>query len=312
MGDIRLKPRKSYAGPSAVPIPLSDAVPKPELEVSGRASCDSCQNGRALALPRTITRLGATLALALTTALFANYGTASAWFLSPQPAGTSGAESANTLYWIVLVIGIVAAVAINVAILRGVRRYRARRGSEPQRDTGEGGPRQLQVAGALTALAVVIFALGVIFTEKSTEVKAAGGDSADTVRIKATGQQWLWRYDYPDEAYSYFRLTVPVNTEIVLDVGSTDVVHSWNVPGLAGKVDAVPGKHNQIRFVAENEGLYKGSSAVLSGQAYAAMRTEVAVVSADEYKSFVQQQLADTQAAQEAAAKSYQERQGEE
>lgn len=278
--------------------------------VSGRASCDSCQNGRALALLRTFHRLGATLALALTTALFVNYGTAYAWFLSPPSAGSDGAASANTLYWIMLVVAIVAGVAINLALIRALRRNRARRGDRPAVQPAAGRS-QIKLAGALTALAVVIFTLGVIFTEKSTEVKAANGE-AETVRIKATGQQWLWRYDYPNDAYSYYRLTVPVDTEIILDVLSTDVVHSWSVPGLAGKVDAVPGKRNRIRFKADSEGLYRGASAILSGQAYAAMRTEVAVVSADEYEDFIEQQLSDVQDAQESAAKTYLERRGEE
>src|SRR5690606_11337224 len=147
-----------------------------------------------------------------------------------------------------LVVGVVAAVAINLTLLRALRRNRARRTDRPSLDGPAEDRNQLKVAGALAALAVVIFALGGIFTEKSTEVKAADGESAAPLRIKATGQQWLWRYDYPNDAYSYYRLTVPVDTEIVLDVLSTDVVHSWNVPGLAGKADAVPGKRNRMRF----------------------------------------------------------------
>ena len=279
---------------------------------SGRASCDSCQNGRALALLRKSKTLGATLALALGTALIVNPGTALGWFLSPEPAGTPGASSANTLYWIVLVVAVVTAVAVNLALLRAIRRNRARRGEQRRAERGDATGGQTKLVGALTAAAVVIFALGVIFTEQSTEVEAASGDGAEPVQIKATGQQWLWRYDYPNDAYSYFKLTVPVDTEIVLDVVSTDVVHSWYVPGIAGKVDAVPGKTNRIRFRADREGVYRGSSAILSGQAYAAMRTEVAVVSADEYEDFIDQQLADTQAAQEAAAESYVERHAEE
>lgn len=279
--------------------------------MSGRASYDSCQNGRALALPHTRKTLGATLALALGTALIVNPGTAFAWFLSPEPAGTPGAAGANTLYWIVLVVAVVAAVAINLALFRALRN-RAGRGDRAETSPTKGGLSQSKLTGGLTLAAVVIFALGVIFTEKSTEVAASNDEQAETVRIKATGQQWLWRYDYPNEAYSYYRLTVPVDTEVILDVLSTDVVHSWHVPGLAGKADAVPGKRNQIRFRADREGLYKGRSAILSGQAYAAMRTEVAVVSADEYEDFIDQQLADTQAAQEAAAESYVERHAEE
>ena len=303
MGDV------SHKASKVANTARSDAPPRPAWWASGRASCISCQNGRALNLPQTCKKTGAALILALGTALVVNQGTASAWFLSPEPAGTSGAQSANTLYWIVLVVAVVAGAAINLALIRALRSRRSRRDERPAPADSGADIGQRRIAGILGALAIVILALGVIFTEKSTQVEASSGDP---VHIKATGQQWLWRYNYPNEAYSYYRLTVPVDREVVLDVLSTDVVHSWNVPGLAGKVDAVPGKRNQVRFTPNREGIYRGASAILSGQAYAAMRTEVAVVSEDEYESFIEQQLADTKAAQASAAKSYKERQAEE
>lgn len=302
MGEVSVKTSK------VAKTAASEAAWHPVSPVRGRASCVSCQNGRALKLPQTCKKLGAALSVAVGTALVVNPGTASAWFLSPEPAGTAGAKSANTLYWIVLVVAIVAAVAINLTLLRALRTRQARRGDRPAPEPSQG-PGQKRVAGLLAGLAVILLVLGVIFTEKSTQVEAANGDP---IRIKVTGQQWLWRYDYPNEAYSYYRLTVPVNREIVLDVVSTDVVHSWNVPGLAGKADAVPGKLNQVRFTPTREGIYRGASSVLSGQAYAAMRAEVAVVSEQEYENFIEQRLADTKAAQAAAAKSYKERQAEE
>ena len=72
---------------------------------------------------------------------------------------------------------------------------------------------------------------------------------------------------------------VPVDTTVELDLVSTDVVHTWDVPSLAAKRDAVPGKTNHVVFRADEEGTFGGQSATLSGQAYAAMRTAVEVVS---------------------------------
>ena len=61
-------------------------------------------------------------------------------------------------------------------------------------------------------------------------------------QIKACGQQWIWRYEYPDGTYSYYELVVPVDTAVILNLCSTDVVHRWWVPGLSGKFDATPGE----------------------------------------------------------------------
>ncbi len=92
---------------------------------------------------------------------------------------------------------------------------------------------------------------------------------------------------------------VPVDTAVELELLSTDVVHTWNVEELARKADAVPGKTNKVLFSTDEEGTYLGDSATLSGQAYAAMRTEVEVVSPEEYEEFIETQKEEIEAAQE-------------
>jgi cytochrome c oxidase subunit 2 len=204
-------------------------------------------------------------------------------------------------------IGFVAAailiVAVNVGLLYALRRYRSERGAEPRQVSG-GRRIQFRVGALLTVFAAVLLVLGIVFTDKARETPASGPDGlqvahSEPLKIEATGQQWLWRYDYPNEAFSYYKLVVPVDTTVVLDLVSTDVIHTWFVPDLAGKRDAVPGKHNQVVFRADEEGVFDGDSATLSGQAYAAMRTEVEVVSPEEYEAFVETQKADIQAAQD-------------
>ncbi len=194
-------------------------------------------------------------------------------------------------------------VAINVALFAAIRRNRAERGAAP-RQTG-GGPRvQFRVGAVLTAFAAVVFIVSIVFTDRARETPgtgSAGLASADAspLQINATGQQWLWRYDYPNGSFSYYKLVVPVDTAVELDLVSTDVVHTWDVPDLSGKRDAVPGKTNHVVFRADEEGTFRGQSATFSGQAYAAMRTEVEVVSPQAYEDFLKQQLDDIEAAQE-------------
>jgi cytochrome c oxidase subunit 2 len=220
--------------------------------------------------------------------------------LAPHSPGT---DQIDTLLGIGFLAAAIVIVAINVALLYAVRRNRAKRGVAP---SPSGGNRRVQfrVGAVLTAFAAAIFVLSVVFTDKARETPATGeaGLAAAKTRpltIEATGQQWLWRYDYPNGAFSYYKLVVPADTAVKLELLSTDVVHTWDVPDLAGKRDAVPGKVNKVVFRADEEGTYDGQSATLSGQAYAAMRTEVDVVSPAEYEAFVKQQKADIQAAQD-------------
>jgi cytochrome c oxidase subunit II len=214
-----------------------------------------------------------------------------------------GSDQIDTLLQIGFVAAAIVVVAINVALIYAVRRTRARRDSVP---SGESGGRRVQfrVGAVLTVFAALIFVLSIVFTDKARETPApgdAGLAAAKTapLTIKATGQQWLWRYDYPNGSFSYYKLVVPVDTAVKLELLSTDVVHTWDVGDLSGKRDAVPGKTNRVVFRADDEGVYKGQSATLSGQAYAAMRTAVEVVSPEAYEEFVKQQKADIDAAQD-------------
>jgi cytochrome c oxidase subunit 2 len=220
--------------------------------------------------------------------------------LAPHSPGT---DQIDTLYWIGFVAGTILIVAVNGALIYALRRYRRERGAQPQ-DGGFGRRTQLRVGGALAAFALAIFVLSVIFTEKAQKTPATGptGLAAaknEPLRIEATGQQWLWRYGYPNEAFSYYKLVVPVDTTVELNLVSTDVIHTWDVPELAPKRDAVPGKVNHVVFRADEEGVFDGQAATFSGQAYAAMRTEVQVVSPEAYEAFVERQKSDIQAAQD-------------
>ena len=71
--------------------------------------------------------------------------------------------------------------------------------------------------------------------------------------IDVNGQQYLWRYDYPGDATSYYEMVVPTNTTVVLKITSSDVIHSWWIPKLGGKADAVPGPH-QRDLVQDRQG----------------------------------------------------------
>lgn len=220
--------------------------------------------------------------------------------MSPHSPGT---DQIHTLLWIGFVAATILVVVVNVALFYAVRRFRGERGSEP-RQLRSGRGLQFRVGAVLTVFAVVLFVLSVVFTDKAQETPHTGeaglaAAKTEPLKIKATGQQWLWRYEYPNGAFSYYKLVVPAETAVELELVSTDVVHTWNVEELAPKADAVPGKAHDIAFRADEEGVYEGDSATLSGQAYAAMRTAVEVVSPQEYESFIKTQKSEIQAAQE-------------
>jgi cytochrome c oxidase subunit 2 len=220
--------------------------------------------------------------------------------LAPHSPGT---DQIDTLLRIGFVAAAIVVVAINGALIYAVRRNRSERGAEPRQTRGARRT-QFRVGALLTVFAAAILVVSLIYTDKAREVPASGPAGLASARskplkIEVTGQQWLWRYDYPNSAFSYYKLVVPVDTTVELSLVSTDVIHTWDVPQLAGKRDAVPGKTNHAVFRADEEGVYRGQGATFNGQAYAAMRTEVDVVSPKEYEEFISRQKTEIQAAQD-------------
>jgi cytochrome c oxidase subunit II len=242
---------------------------------------------------------------------------ASALPLAPEEGQSPNADDITTLYWIVVVVATLLAVAINAVLIASVVRFRAARGRTPARVRG-GRRVQRRAGAAFGVLAVAIFALGVVYTVGARDVAPSGpeGLQAASVRtaqlgldppegdqepleVLVSGQQWLWRYEYPDGTFSYYELVVPVDTAVHLTIDSTDVVHRWWVPALGGKFDAIPGRSNETWFRADTEGVFEGQSAAFSGPAYPTMRARVRVVSSTDYEAWLEQQAADIQEAQE-------------
>ncbi len=131
--------------------------------------------------------------------------------------------------------------------------------------------------------------------------------------IKAIGYQWYWGYEYPDHgnfAYEAFmlqsedevednrpfkrmlttdtRVVVPVNKIVRVQVTAADVLHSWAVPALGVKTDAVPGRLNETWFKADKTGIYYGMCSELCGVNHQSMPIEIHVVSDNEFSAWVE------------------------
>jgi cytochrome c oxidase subunit 2 len=228
--------------------------------------------------------------------------------LTPHSPGTG---QINTLIWIGFFAALIVFVVINLGLFGAIRRNRNGRGRTATQTRGSQGL-QFRVAGALTSFAILLFVLGIIFTSNATQAPQTTSEGLTSYHgkplegplvIKATGQQWIWRYNYPNGAFSYYKLVIPAHTEIEMKLESTDVIHTWNVPDLTPKVDAVPGKDTPILFRADAEGEFWGQSSTLSGQAYAPMRIAVEVVSPERFEEFITEQQKKIRAGQEAAEK---------
>jgi cytochrome c oxidase subunit II len=227
-------------------------------------------------------------------ALFANA-------ITPETGGSPNADNIHTLYVIVLVIALIVLIGVEGLLLYTVLRFRAKRNKVAAQIHGNTRLEIGWTVGAgliVVALTVVAFVSlpGIQDPERSgATVSLAGAQVASIdppkvpggkqLRIDVNGQQYVWRYTYPDGTYSYTQMVVPANTTVVLRIRGQDVDHSWWIPKLGGKFDAIPGYNNYTWFKASQIGaVYHGQCAELCGRNHANMLASVKVVSPDEFK----------------------------
>jgi cytochrome c oxidase subunit II len=240
---------------------------------------------------------------------------ASADLLTPESGGSPNADDIDTLYKIVLAVAAVIFVGVEGVLLYSLVRFRARKDAVPAQIRGN---TRLEVgwtlgaAAVLVVLAIVTFAmLGDI---RSPPNSAASGFATPVVanvqtasafqprppngralNIKVNGQRYVWRYTYPDaddnalnNVFSYVELVVPTKTTITLDIEAQDVAHSWWIPQLGGKFDAVPGHTNFTWFQIAKPGVYRGQCAELCGRNHADMVAQVRAVEPPQFKAWLQ------------------------
>jgi cytochrome c oxidase subunit 2 len=140
------------------------------------------------------------------------------------------------------------------------------------------------VAGIATTITVL--ALSVVSYGAQRTV-FANGPSAVTVKV--TGHQWWWEVQYQAESphlsfTTANEIRVPVGQPITVQLESADVIHSFWVPSLTGKMDLVTGQQNAVQFTAKNTGVYRGQCAEFCGAQHAHMAFTVTVLPPDEYR----------------------------
>jgi cytochrome c oxidase subunit 2 len=226
-------------------------------------------------------------------------------FFTPQSGGSPNANEIDSLYKIILVVALVVFVGVEGALVYALVRFRKRRGAVPAQIRGN---TRLEVGWTVGA-AVILIAIAVVTFVKLPAIQnppnsgpngdqlASGGvlyasterklpPNGKALNITVIGRQFIWQYVYPGAnepdglgaPYSYEAMVVPTNTTVTLDIVALDVVHSWWIPELGGKFQAVPGYHSYTWFKIGKPGIYRGQCAVLCGRGHARMIATVRAV----------------------------------
>lgn len=223
---------------------------------------------------------------------------AAAGALLPERGGSPNADRIASLYAVVLVLAAVVFLGVAVALVFALVRYRASRNPIPAQIRGH---TRLEVAWTAAATGLIVFIAVFSFTRfgaiehpdragAQTVAAAAAGvghDGRDALHIRVVGRQYIWMYKYPNGAVSYQELVAPVGVTVDLDISSLDVAHSWWIPKLGGKFDAIPGYVSHTWFRLERPGVYRGQCAELCGRNHADMTAQVRGVTPVQYARWV-------------------------
>jgi cytochrome c oxidase subunit II len=239
-------------------------------------------------------------------------------FFTPQSGGSPNANHINSLYKITLYIALVIFVLVEGGLVYALIRFRKRKGAVPAQIHGN---TRLEV-GWTVAAALILVGLAVLTFAKLSSIQnppnsgpggaelAGGGEllyasaerrlppNGKALNITVIGRQYIWQFVYPGATepdglgapYSYQEMVVPTNTTVNLDIVSLDVVHSWWIPKLGGKFQAVPGYHNYTWFKIPKPGVFKGQCAILCGRGHARMIASVRAVPPPQFEAWLARQ----------------------
>ena len=263
---------------------------------------------------------------------------AGADLLTPESGGSKNADDIDTLYKYVLVVAFIVFVGVEATLIYSLVKFKARKGAVPAQIRGN---TRLEIGWTVGAAVILVVLATLTFVKldgirNPPDSSANGLQLADTARrlppngkslnICVNGQQYIWRYTYSQdceegknlgEVFAYEEMVVPVDTTVTLDINAQDVAHSWWIPKLGGKMDAIPGYTNRTWFkipgkFGQKPGgtVFFGQCAELCGRNHANMTARVRAVSVAEYQKWLAQRKADIKSAEEQGAAQRKELQG--
>ena len=222
------------------------------------------------------------------------------WQLGFQRAVTPVMEAINTLHnYVLILITLISLFVLALLIFVAVR-FNAKSNPNPSQVT-----HNTVIEVLWTAVPILILVVMAIPSFKLLYLQDTFPEHVD-LNIKATAYQWFWTYEYPDEGFEFdaFKLEaeeaeevgepylLAVDTKVVVPVGkvvrvqvtSADVIHAWAVPALGVKMDAYPGRLNELWFQVNEPGVYYGQCSELCGQGHAFMPIAVEAMLEAEYE----------------------------
>ena len=238
--------------------------------------------------PRLLVLAGAVVASAVVAApaLAGNGG------FAPVPPESPNAEGITQSYWFISALCLAIFFLVEGLLIAFVLRFRRRKRDRFADGAQIHGATKLELAWTVGPVVILATIATFVFVKLPTilDVPAAAAGGQNLV-VDVTGTQFTWEFRYPNGVVSIDRLRAPVGRAVELHVTAPDwdVIHSWWIPALGGKIDAIPGTNNRTWFQAKRTGVFQGQCAELCGLFHSKMLATVEVMPAAEFDAWLSQ-----------------------
>src|SRR5262245_1687171 len=211
---------------------------------------------------------------------------------APVTPESPNADGIRRSYLFITIFTFAIFVLVEGLLVAFIWKYRRRKRPRFEDGAAIHGATRLELAWTVGPV-LVLFVIAVFVFVELPGIKDIPSATAgeQQLEIGVSGQQFYWQFTYPNGAVSIDTMHAPVGVpvKLVVTAPDADVIHSWWIPALGGKIDAIPGRTNQTWFRAERTGTYSGQCAELCGLEHAQMLAAVEVTSRDEFDSWVAQ-----------------------
>jgi cytochrome c oxidase subunit II len=228
--------------------------------------------------------------LALLSLVLADAALAGNGGIAPPDTESPSGDAINEVYWVVFTVCAVVFVVVESALILFVIRYRRREGTPAEAEGPQvHGNTRIEILWTLVpALLLLGLAIYTFARIPAVQAKPGGVEARNGVQIRVQAHQFYWQYNYANGAISLDTLYLPVDQTATLELEALDVEHSWWVPELTGKLDAIPGQKNVLHFRPTRTGTYgNGKCAEFCGVQHALMLTKVVVLSKEEFERWL-------------------------
>jgi cytochrome c oxidase subunit 2 len=204
---------------------------------------------------------------------------------APVTPASPNATHIQHAYYLILGFTVAIFILVESLLVIFVVKYRSR--GRPRTVEGAQVHGHTRLELIWTVFPVVILAIIAAFVFYELPNIDSAPAAAEPIHITVEGHQYYWQYDYPNGARSIGTLHAPVGAVVDLKVVSPDVIHSWWIPALGGKIQAIPGRTNHTWFQATRAGSYDGQCAQLCGVFHASMLATVQAGSQRQYRHYL-------------------------